>query len=307
MKNSIYTAMKKTVLTTILIAAVTGVFAQQLSSYKIFHLNPYLHNPAVAGSKPYIFVSTAYSQAWSGMEGAPNLQSVSAHALVSQRVGFGGKIFYENSGLSGQFGAEASYAYHIPIGTGGTKLSFGLSALLSQYSLRKDRFVVAHPDDQVIENSENSVIVPDAAFGMSLYQDNKFFLNYGIYQLLGRQVNFINEDNLENRRVRHHFINAAFRITASENLKIEPSVLMKLTESGMFQADLGMKAEIKETLGLGIYYKTGEAVVPYLGIDTKYLVFGYSYGFITGDIKSYSVGSHEIMIILKLNNSKPAL
>ncbi len=284
-----------------------GVFAQQLSSYKIFHMNRYLHNPATAGTTPYIFLSTAYSQTWSGFSGAPNLQSVSAHSLVSERVGVGGKIFYENTGLSGQFGAEATYAYHLPVGDGGSKLSFGLSAILSQYSLYKDEFILAHSDDEVVNNAENSVIVPDAAFGFSFYKDNKFFFNYAVYQLLDRKVNFINADYLDNKRVRHHFINFGYRFTISENFKLEPSALMKLNEGGMFQADIGVKAEIKKILALGVFYKTGEAIVPFIGFDTKYLVFGYSYGIIIGDISDYTVGSHEIMLILKIKNSKPSL
>lgn len=281
--------------------------AQQMSSYQMFHMNQYLQSPAVAGTKPYVFVCADYMQNWSGFKGAPNIQSVSAHSQISERIGMGGKIFYENTGLSGQFGAEASYAYHIPIGSGGTKLSLGLSAMLSQYSLQRDEFIVADEGDEAIVNAENAIIVPDAAFGFSFYNPNKFFINYGVYQLLNRQVSFLNNDNIDNRRVRHHFINAGINLAAGEKLKFEPSVLLRLNEKGMFQADLGVKSIVADMLALGVFYRTGEVVMPFIGIDTKYLVFGYSYGIITGDIKSYSVGSHEIMLILKLNNAKAAL
>jgi type IX secretion system PorP/SprF family membrane protein len=159
-------------LSVFLLAVAGDITAQQLSSTQLFHLNQYLQSPAAAGTKPYIFTSAAYTQNWSGIRGAPNMQSVCAHSLVSERVGVGGKIFYENSGLSGQFGAEATYAYHLPLGKNGTRLSLGISAMVSQYSLYKNEFIVAAPDDEAIDNSENSIIVPDAAFGFSLYKTN---------------------------------------------------------------------------------------------------------------------------------------
>ncbi|MFH2143473.1 MAG: PorP/SprF family type IX secretion system membrane protein [Bacteroidota bacterium] len=309
MKNTKHKKMRKPVFLFIAISLIyiSNTEAQQISSYQMFHMNQYLQSPAAAGTKPYVFLSTSYMQNWSGIKGAPNVQSVSVHSLISERVGLGGKMFYENTGLSGQFGAEITYAYHIPIGSGGTKLSLGLSGILSQYSLHKDEFIIADADDEAINNAENDIIVPDAAFGFSIYKPNKFFINYGAYQLLNRQVNFLNNDNIDNLRVRHHFLNAGCFFAAGEKLKLEPSVMLKLNEKGIFQADLGIKSIIADLLALGVYYRTGEAVLPFIGVDTKHLVFGYSYGIILGDIKNYSVGSHEIMLILKINNSKSDL
>ncbi|MBL4625163.1 MAG: PorP/SprF family type IX secretion system membrane protein [Flavobacteriales bacterium] len=289
------------------LSIISEINAQQLSSYKMYHLNPYLRNPAAAGTTPYIFVSTASSQNWSGIEGAPSLKSVSAHSLIAERAAFGGKVFYDNSGLSAQFGAEASYAYHLPINASGTKLSMGVSAILSQYSLHKDKFVLADPDDEVVVNAAASIIVPDAAFGISLYHPNKFYVNIASYQLLDRQVNYLNGDYLENKQVRHYFVGGAYRFTINENLKIEPSALVKFNESMFYQADVGIKVELQELISVGCYYSTNDAIIPYVGIDTKYLIIGYTYGYLLGDIGNYSVGSHEIMLILKLNNAKTSL
>lgn len=281
--------------------------AQQLGNYNIYHMNKYLHNPASVGTLPYVFLSTSYSQAWTGFSGAPNMYSVSAHSLISPTVAFGGKMNYENTGLTSRFGAEASYAYHIPISDNGTKLSLGISALLEQHSLLKDKFLMAHPDDEAVVNSENSVIIPDAAFGLSFYKENSFFVNYSIYQLFDRKVNYLNDDNIENKRVRHHYFNLGYRFHLSENFKLEPSALIKLTEKGMLQFDAGIKGEIKDVVYLGCYYKSNEAIAPFIGINTHHVAVGYSYGMLLGDISNYSLGSHEIMLIIKINNYKKAL
>lgn len=309
MINPKYTIIMKSILffIAITIIFVSEISAQQLSSYGLFHMNQYLQSPAAAGSKPYVFFSTSYMQNWSGIKGAPNIQSATVHSLVSERVGLGGKIFYENTGLSGQFGAEFTYAYHVPLGSGGTKFSLGLSALLSQYSLHKDEFIIADKDDEAINNAENSIIVPDASFGFSIYKPNKFFINYGVYQLIDREVNFLNNSLIDNKRVRHHFLNVGGLLAAGKKVKLEPSAMLKLNEKGILQADLGIKSIFSDMFAIGVYYRTGEAILPFIGVDTKYVVFGYSYGIITSDVKKYSVGNHEIMLILKLNNSKADL
>ncbi len=280
--------------------------AQQLSTYKNYHLNQYLNNPAAAGTKPYIFTSLAYSKYWSGFNGSPNLQSFSAHSMVSEQTALGGKVFYENTGLSGQFGAELTYAMHLKMNSSGTKLGFGLSAVLSQYSLFKDQFIIKDIDDEVINNSENSVIVPDAAFGMRLYKDNAYYIDFSVYQLLNRKVDFLADNTLENKRNMHLYFGGGYRFTVNENFKLEPSVLFKMS-GGYNQLDAGLKAEIKEKIYVGCYYSTNDAIVPFIGIDSRTVALGYSYGIVSGDLGNYTGGSHEIMIILKLTNTRTSL
>lgn len=293
-------------ITVITLFATLSVQSQQLNTYKIYHMNHYLNNPAAVGTKPYIFTSCGYSKYWSGFNGSPNLQSFSVHSLVAERSALGGKVFYENTGLSGQFGAEFTYGYHVPISSGGTKLGFGLSAQLSQYSIFRDKFIVKDINDDVINNSENSVIVPDFAFGARLYQDNAFYLDAAAFQLMNRQVNFLNDGLVENKQMMHLLLGGGYRFTINENFKLEPSVMFKMS-SGYNQLDAGVKAEIKEMIYVGCYYTTNDAIVPFVGVDSRNVAFGYSYGMVMGDIANYATGSHEIMIILKLNNTRSSI
>ncbi|OFY20144.1 MAG: hypothetical protein A2W98_12425 [Bacteroidetes bacterium GWF2_33_38] len=278
-----------------------------MNSFTLYPLNRYVQNPAAAGTKPYLFISTSFSRYWSGINGAPEIQAMSAHSLLSQRTAIGFNLLNENTGLSGKTGAEFSYAYHLPISSGGTKLSFGLSALVSQYKMFTEKFVVDNIDDELIKNSENSIIVPDAAFGMSLYQENKFFVDFSIRQLLGRSVNFVNPENLENKQIRHYSLGLGCLLSINENIEIEPSALLKASEAMVVQADLGARAIFNKSISIGCYYRTNDGIFPFIGYDTKNIMFAYSYGVLMGDVANYSTGSHEIMLILKLNYSKSNL
>lgn len=281
--------------------------AQQLNSFTLYPINRFAQNPAAAGTKPYLYVSTSFSRYWSGINGAPEFEALSAHSLISQKTAIGFNLLNENTGLSGKTGAEFTYAYHMPISSNGTKLSFGLSALVNQHKLYKDQFIVDNIDDDVITDAENSVIVPDAAFGISLYQENKFFLDFSIQQLLGRQVNYLNADVLENKQVRHYSLGLGYLFALNENIEIEPSALLKATESMVIQADLGARAILNKSVSFGCYYRTNDAILPFIGYDTKNIMFAYSYGILMGDLANYSTGSHEVMLILKLNYSKSNL
>jgi len=299
--------IKATILLSFLLIILTDMRAQQISSYNMFHMNAYLNNPAAAGTLPYVFVSSSYAQTWSGIQGAPQIQTLNAHALIGERTAFGGKISSDNSGLSGRIGAEATYAYHLPINTNGTKLSMGLSATIVQHRLFKDKFVLVNLDDEVINNSEDGIIVPDAAFGVSLYHTNKFYINLASFQLLNRKVSYLNNNLLENKQTRHYFASAGYKFTLNENFKIEPAVLFKFNESFINQADIGFKAEFKEIISFGCFYATNEALSPFVGVNTKHLSFGYSYGLLLNDLDDYALGTHEIMLILKINKSQTSL
>lgn len=281
--------------------------SQQLNTSSLSVFNRYLQNPAYAGSKPYFFVSASYSKYWSGINGSPEFQCLSAHSLMSDKMAFGVNLTNENTGLAGKSGAEFSYAYHLPISDGGTKLSFGLSALISQYKIFKDKLIIDDTSDEAILNSENNVIVPDAAFGLSLYNNNKYFIDLAVYQLLSSKASFLNNENIENRQVRHYFFRAGYQFTLSETFNIEPSVLFKTTEAMVNQIDVGLKAIIKKSLALGCFYRTNDAIVPFIGYDAKNAMFAYSYGIVMGQFKNYSIGTHEIMLVLKINQAKTSM
>jgi len=154
-----------------------------------------------------------------------------------------------------------------------------------QYKLKKDKFVVHDPDDEVIVFSATNTISPDASFGLSLFHDNKFYIDIAIYQLLNKKVSHLNSGSLENRQARHYVIGAGYFLTINEKFRLEPSAMFKLTEKAMYQL----------------------AIVPYIGITTNKIALGYSYGIVLNDIAVHQLGTHEIMFILKINNAKTNL
>ncbi|NSW45208.1 MAG: type IX secretion system membrane protein PorP/SprF [Bacteroidales bacterium] len=280
--------------------------AQQIPSLSQFMENNYMVNPAVAGTKNYSPLVFNYKRWWSGMDDAPAMQSISSHFQASDNVGLGGKIFNYATGPLSKMGIEATYAYHLKLGANGDKLSLGLSAQLYQVYLNKSLLKLEEQDDNAVIYGSEKLITPDAAFGIYYYNEH-YYAGLAAYQLFNRKVDMMTENILENRQVRHYFLNGGYIYDINNNYSIEPSVLVKYIESGVFQGEMNVKGIYKQSFWVGLGYRTQDAIVINAGIRKDRFVFGYAYDYSINEIRKHSIGSHELLFIVKFNRSKPKL
>jgi len=70
--------------------------------------------------------------------------------------------------------------------------------------------------------------------------------------------------------------------------------------------DINMNMWIQNTVGLGVSYRTGDAVIGLFELQiSPQIRLGYSYDYTISNLKSYNVGgSHELMIRYEFKNSK---
>ncbi|MBL4625096.1 MAG: type IX secretion system membrane protein PorP/SprF, partial [Flavobacteriales bacterium] len=59
--------------------------SQQLPVHSGNNNNPFLYNPAIAGSKPYIDFRLQHKSQWLGVDGSPSTQLISAHSSVDRK------------------------------------------------------------------------------------------------------------------------------------------------------------------------------------------------------------------------------
>jgi type IX secretion system PorP/SprF family membrane protein len=280
--------------------------AQQIPTLSQYMENPYLINPAVAGTNSYSPLAFNYKRWWSGMDDAPAMQSISAHFQASDNVGVGGKIFNYATGPLSKMGMEATYAYHFKVGSKGDKISLGLSAQLYQVYLNKSLLKLEEQNDNVFLYGSEKLITPDAAFG-AYYYNTHYYAGLSAYQLFNRKVDMMTDNILDNRQVRHYFLTGGYTFDINNNFSIEPSLLAKYIEAGIAQVDINVRGIYKQVFWLGLSYRTSDAIVFNLGIRKDRFVFGYAYDYALTDISKHSVGSHELLFIVKFNRSKPKL
>jgi len=285
---------------------ITGIMlsemlmGQQLNLSSLYNLNRYEINPAVAGSESGMPLAFSYRKAWAGLKGSPSSQFLSGHMQVVDNMGVGVKVFNGTQGPLRRTGMEATYAYHLPISDGASHISFGLSGSFYQYYLNKSSLNMQDPSDPVLLGPDQK-IVPDAAFGIYYYSTN-YFAGLSIYQLFGGKMRFDADNIAENQRIRHYFLNMGYTFNINEKFSLEPSVLLKIMETGVIQSDINLYATYLKMVSLGLSYRSGNAMVIQLGYRNETLNIGYAYDLSFSDIKTVSSGSHEIMLIYRFAN-----
>jgi len=158
-------------------------FSQQDAGFSMYFFNPVYINPGYAGSREAISGTLVHRSQWAAMNDAPTTQTFCLHsAIPNSKIGLGFQLYNDNSGPMRNTGLNLTYAYHLPIGKK-SKISFGVTGLLSNLKVDWDRINVQDKNDLAFTQTRNTNWVPDAAVGAYYYQD-KFYAGISINHLM---------------------------------------------------------------------------------------------------------------------------
>jgi type IX secretion system PorP/SprF family membrane protein len=273
--------------------------------YSQYLHNGLLINPAYAGSREVLSFFLSGRKQWSGIDGAPRLETVSIHSLLkNDRVGLGlsGQFMQYGDaqyGLSKFTSIYADYAYHLPMRKGrlslGLKAGFDISATKYTDAFRSS---LTNPGDLAFQGNE-SYFMPNVGAG-AYYYGKKFFIGAAIPSILSWVRN--NSSNKSSPTAFKDFdvyVSAGGLITFSESLKFKPSVFIDYSfqQTKKMRVDLNGNFIIKDFVWIGGSWRTSEKVtvgILQLQINPQ-IMFGYSYDYPVGKMNTYSKGSHEIV------------
>ena len=315
--------MKKLIIiSVIIILANLSAVSQQEPVYSQYMMNQYLLNPAYAGSEGYTSFNLTARQQWLGMENAPMTQAISGQTRVlktshvsksrsvrkrikkrrpSGKIGLGGYIYNDQNGPIGRTGAEVSYAYHLFIQDG--QLSLGVSLSAYQFRVNTAELKPLDPGDPLIYGSRESMIIPDGSVGL-YYMYQPFYIGVSSRNLFQAAVKFGSDKSYTDyQQLRHYYFITGYRYDMQNDFEVEPSVLLKTTETFNLQVDVNVKAYYKRDYWLGFSYRTGNAFITMVGIKVDKLYIGYAFDYSLSHIQRISYGSHEIMIGLKFGDN----
>jgi len=293
--------MKKLTLLFVSIFMGSMLQAQQLPQLSQFMLNDFAVNPAIAGMNDYYQIKTSVRNQWVGIEDAPKTTLLSIYGKSSDHVGLGGSVFNDQVGPTSRAGASLTYAYHLNF-TDEVKMSMALSGGFTQFKIDKVGWNTFHTDDQLMDGAEAVNLVPDATFGLNIYEEDKWYLGIAVPQLLNSKLTLIDEDFVNNISVdmdgslsRHIYVMGMYNLEIDHYWDLQPSVLFK-TVSNQNQIDMGLKTIYSDKFWMGMDYRTNGDISALLGfiIQEKFMI-GYSYDIPNPDISQYTSGSHEFM------------
>jgi type IX secretion system PorP/SprF family membrane protein len=270
--------------------------AQQLWRRTQFAINPFLVNPAIAGTENQIPLFISYRNQWTGFKGAPTTMLASGHMQGPSNTGFGAVLQRDDTGGAiTRTGIEAVGAYHVDLNNY-DGISFGLGLSANQFNIDNSKLVVIDESDVALNGmqAESSLNI-DANFGMVVFGDDYYF-GFSTPNLLQTKLKVSGVNPADNRNARHYHIVGSYRYDITEDFDIQPSGLIKLTNNTPVQVDMNVRVGFRQMAWSSLTYRIKDAVALGFGGFYQNFLLGYSIDFTTSKARVMSPFTHEIIM-----------
>jgi type IX secretion system PorP/SprF family membrane protein len=289
--------MKKYLLLVLIILTFRGnIFGQQTPNYTMYMMNPFVYNPALAGTSPYYQIRSNHRFQWVGLKDAPITNSISAYGPHKRKtMGYGGTIYNDVAGPESRMGINGVYAYNIAVNAD-LHLSMGLSLGLMQYKIDGTEIKLHDSDDAALNSSTvYTKYIPDASVGLYLWSNN-YYVGFSANQLLNNKVKLSDTDLGLNKLKSHFYLMGGYIYKIDKKWQIEPGLVIQKVTPAPFQVEIFAKAIYQKTFWGGLAFRTQDAVSIAIGyIHDKKIFVGYSFDLSVSDIRKYNSGSHEVI------------
>lgn len=298
--------MKRIILTLVIGMGFCSAYAQQTPQFTQYMYNTISVNPGYAGSREALTIVGLHRSQWVGMDGGPVTQTFSIHSpLRNEKIGIGFSFINDKLGDENYNYLYADFSYSINLSEK-TKMAFGVKGGFSYYSI--DQALFNNPavyNDPYFQEKLNRW-TPNIGAGIYVHQPRWYVgvsspkLIENDYNRLGNYVSF----------EQMHFYTIAgyvFNLNESGSIKMRPTGLVKLTKGAPASYDATLSFLFNEKLWVGGSYRFEDSAGALVSFQvTKQLQIGYAYDYPMSDLKPYTSGSHEIMLMFdfKFDKSK---
>jgi hypothetical protein len=278
--------------------------SQSLPMYSQYMYNMTNINPAYAGNRSVPSVAVILREQWAGLSGAPSTKSISLDlSSRDKQHGFGIQLFddkYVN--IIQRTGANLYYNIKIPVSEKGV-LSLGLKGgfyndikMLTNVNLGLiSAFDIAYA-------TNFNKIVPLAGAGI-YYHDDHFFAGFSAPDVINfsNVQNYKSDSSLYQVNEVHYFVTTGYTVNVSEDFKLKPSLMFKAVSGAPLQTDFNLNIWLKNLIGIGTSYRTGESVLGMAEIQiTPQFRIGYAY-----DMPFRTPNTNELFLRLEFGHLFP--
>jgi len=262
-------------------------------------------NPAYAGSRDALSIVGLNRNQWAGFDGGPQTQTLSIHSpLRNEKVGLGLSLINDKSGYENFTYVYADFSYTIKASEE-VDLSFGIKGGMTYYKLADELYNATEVNQDPYFNEKLNRWNSNFGAGI-LFHSNKWYMGLSIPKLINHDLNN-NTEFAALERV-HYYAIGGYVFDLNENLKLKPSFMMKHTKGAPISTDLTANFLFNEVFWLGGSYRfNGDqkaigALVDFQ-VSDQFRV-GYTYEIPTGEIRPYTSGSHEILLMYEFRYLK---
>ncbi|MBC2846849.1 PorP/SprF family type IX secretion system membrane protein [Winogradskyella flava] len=293
----------------VFLLGVSTVFAQQLPQFTQYMFNTISINPAYAGSRGTFSAVGLHRSQWVGLEGGPETQTLSFHTpLKYEKIGLGLSFINDKLGYENFSYIYGDFSYTIQTGEN-SKLAFGLKGGLTHYSLDEellnDPSVVNDPFFNDVSNRWS----PNLGAGL-YWHSERWYVGLSAPRILNTDYNKGRQGTLDYVALERvsYYVTGGYVFDLNDNTKLKPSVLLKATNGAPLSFDISANFLFNEKFWLGAGYRINESAAAIGGIAdfqiSKQMRIGYAYEYPISDIRPYTSGTHEVLLMFEVFKSK---
>jgi type IX secretion system PorP/SprF family membrane protein len=293
----------------IFLLTVSTAFGQQLPQFTQYMFNTISINPAYAGSRETFSAVGLHRSQWVGLEGGPETQTLSMHTpLRNEKIGIGLSFINDALGYENFSYIYGDFSYTIQTGAK-SKLAFGLKAGMTHYNLDQellnDPSVVNDPFFNDVSNRWS----PNVGAGL-YWHSQRWYLGLSAPRLLNTDYNNGGNGNIDYVALERasYYVTGGYVFDLSGSVKLKPSVLLKATNGAPLSFDVSANFLFNDTFWIGAGYRVNQSAAAIGGIAdfqvSKQMRIGYAYEYPISDIRAYSSGTHEILLMFEVFKSK---
>ncbi|MCB9224590.1 MAG: PorP/SprF family type IX secretion system membrane protein [Crocinitomicaceae bacterium] len=282
-----------------------------------FHIGQYaIHqpfiNPASIGTFQEINVALVYKNQWVGFEGAPQLGGLNYNMPLgkAQKHFIGVNAIMDQIGINTSTDISASYAYKIKTGDN-SRLIFGISSSLNLVKANLENVTTIDLNDPLYTTNSPTFALPNFKFGSYFYR-NSFYIGFVVPNILENRVIEVNGgpkgEVRFNAKNMHYYLHGGYKWRIKDKHDVIFSTLLKEVSGSPLQIDFNINTMFKERFGVGISYRTSNELMANMQIyivPQLLLSYGYEYGF--SALNDFYSGTHEVMLIYRVNASNPTI
>ena len=285
--------MKKYLLSsclTVLLASFS--YGQQLINFTQYMYDLSTLNPGHMGIYRSFSASAFSRWQWSGIEGAPNTQTLVLHSPVDlDNVSLGFQFVRDEIGVTTNSYALPAAAYKLKLGFG--YLSMGLQGGIQVFSNRlQDAFVL--PSSQSEFNENFSRVLPVVGYGFYYYRRN-FYVGFSSPFALRNTIKVDGVSQFTQRQ--HYYFTSGVELPLNEDIIIKPNILIRAVEGTPVSADYNVNFLYKELFWVGFSYRPESVSILFdIKVHPKFRL-GYAYDYVIDpSLNNITSSTHEIMI-----------
>jgi len=291
-----------------------STLAQQDPNRTFYRYNMNLINPAFAGSnsadsdsyrdriynaKPELGIN--FRSQWSGVNGAPETQSVFFSTGLSKKVGLGVSIINDRTFIEQQTAITVDFSYKLKI-TDKTNLFLGIKAGANSYNANTAGLTTFGL------SQDPSLLNIDGRFNPSigagaLLKGEQFFLAFSIPNITSTER--LEQNNGEIRlgdSRTHMYISGGYDIALGSRLTLKPATILRYVEAAPLSIDFTAALSFNQKVELGASYRINEGIAGlFIFNAADWIDLGYAYETpFDSPIVAASNGTHEVFMKFKM-------